>query len=141
MKKIKYLLLITVVLLTVGCFKSEKTYTYKAANTDEEIKVAIDTDFKLSETEPVKVTKGDEEVASIIFITKTNYEEVKVLLEDKTLNAIKNGKQDNNEYYIYKVKEDYNYVLLIDGSNTGVAITAKSEDMINKIADVIKFSK
>ena len=141
MKKIKYLLLISILALTVGCFKSDKEYTYKAANTKEDIKVTINSDYKLSDSEPIKVTKGDEEVASIIFITKTNFDEVKALFADKTLVALKEGKNGNNEFYMYKVSEDYNYLIAIDGTTTAAAITAKSEDTINKITEIIKFSK
>ncbi len=100
MKKIKYLLLISILALTVGCFKSDKEYKYKAANTKEDIKVTINSDYKLSDSEPIKVTKGDEEVASIIFITKTNFDEVKALFADKTLVALKEGKNGNNELYM-----------------------------------------
>ena len=39
MKNIKYLLLVLLLVLTVGCFKSNKTYNYKTTNTGEDIKV------------------------------------------------------------------------------------------------------
>ena len=42
---------------------------------------------------------------------------------------------------MYKVNEDYNYIIAIDGTTTAAAITAKSEDTINKITEIIKFSK
>jgi hypothetical protein len=141
MKKIKYLFLISILVLTVGCFKSGKEYTYKSANTGEDIKVTISKDYSLSTEEPIKVTKNDQEVASIIFITKTNYDEVKALFADKTLVATKEGTKDNNEFYMYKVSDDYNYIVSIDGANTAAAITSKDEGELNKIADTIKFSK
>lgn len=141
MKKIKYLFLVALLILTVGCFKSDKTYEFKTTNTGENIKVTIDSSYKLSENEPVKITKGDEEVASLIFVTKTNFEEVKTLFDNNTLVAIDKGTKDNAEYFLYKVSDDYNYVILIDGTNSGAAITSKSEDTIKKIIEVIKFSK
>lgn len=141
MKKIKYLFLVALLILTVGCFKSDKTYEFKTTNTGENIKVTIDSSYKLSESEPVKITKGDEEVASLIFVTKTNFEEVKTLFDNNTLVAIDKGTKDNAEYFLYKVSDDYNYVILIDGTNSGAAITSKSEDTIKKIIEVIKFSK
>ena len=141
MKKIKYLFLVALLILTVGCFKSDKTYEFKTTNTRENIKVTIDSSYKLSESEPVKITKGDEEVASLIFVTKTNFEEVKALFDNNTLVAIDKGTKDNAEYFLYKVSDDYNYVILIDGTNSGAAITSKNEDTIKKIIEVIKFSK
>ncbi len=141
MKKIKYLFLVALLILTVGCFKSDKTYEFKTTNTGENIKVTIDSSYKLSESEPVKITKGDEEVASLIFVTKTNFEEVKTLFDNNTLVAIDKGTKDNAEYFLYKVSDDYNYVILIDGTNSGAAITSKSEDTIKKIIEEIKFSK
>ena len=141
MKKIKYLLLIAVIVLTVGCFKSDKTYEYKSTNTGETIKVTASKDYTLTESEPIKVTKGDEEVATIIFLTKENYEEVKGLFSDGTLKPIDQGKKDKNEYYLYKVSDDYNIIICIDGLNTGAAITTKSEELSKTIADDIKFSK
>ncbi len=141
MKKIKYLFLVALLILTVGCFKSDKTYEFKTTNTGENIKVTIDSSYKLSESEPVKITKGDEEVASLIFVTKTNFEEVKKLFDNNTLVAIDKGTKDNAEYFLYKVSDDYNYVILIDGTNSGAAITSKSEDTIKKSIEEIKFSK
>ncbi len=139
MRKVKYLLISLVLLLAVGCFKSDKTYEFKSTNTGETIKVTINKDYKLSENEPVKITKDDEEIASMIFITKDNYEELKGLFADKTLIAIEKG--DNDEFYLYKVGEDFNYVTIINDTTTGAAVTAKSEDVIKNIKDVIKFSK
>lgn len=139
MKKVKLLLISLVLLFAVGCFKNDKTYEFKSTNTGETIKVTIDKDYKLSENEPVKITKEDEEIASMIFITKDNYEELKGLFADKTLIAIEKG--DNDEFYLYKVGEDYNYVTIINDTTTGAAVTAKSEDVIKSIKDVIKFSK
>ena len=139
MRKVKYLLISLVLLLAVGCFKSDKTYEFKSTNTGETIKVTINKDYKLSENEPVKITKNDEEIASMIFITKDNYEELKGLFADKTLIAIEKG--DNDEFYLYKVGEDFNYVTIINDTTTGAAVTAKSEDVIKNIKDVIKFSK
>ena len=139
MRKVKYLLISLVLLLAVGCFKSDKTYEFKSTNTGETIKVTINKDYKLSENEPVKITKDDEEIASMIFITKDNYEELKGLFADKTLIEIEKG--DNDEFYLYKVGEDFNYVTIINDTTTGAAVTAKSEDVIKNIKDVIKFSK
>ncbi len=141
MKKLKYLLIIMLLLVTVGCFKKDKTYEFKAQNTSETIKLTVSNEYKLSEKEPIKVTKGEEELASIIFITKTNYEEVIKLFENKTLVPITQGKNGNNDYYLYKVSEEYNYIMLIDDSNTAVAMTTKSEETSKKLAEEIKFSK
>ena len=139
MKKVKYLLISLILLLAVGCFKSDKTYEFKSTNTGETIKVTIDKEYTLSDTEPVKITKGEEEVASMIFITKENYDELKGLFTDKTLIALEEG--TNGEYYLYKVSEDFNYVAVINDTKTGVAITAKAEDTLKNIKDAIKFSK
>lgn len=141
MKKVKYLLLIAIVVLAVGCFKKDKTYEYKSTNTGETIKVSASKDYTLTESEPIKVTKGNDEIASIIFITKENYEEVKKLFDDGTLKPIEQGKKDKNEFYLYKVGEEYNIVIGIDGANTSAAITTKSEEVTKTIADDIKFSK
>lgn len=141
MKKLRYLLIIMILLVTVGCFKTDKTYEYKAKNTDETIKVTVSDEYKLSEEEPIKVTKGEEELASIIFITKTNYEEVKKLFENKMIVPIEEGKEEKGEYYLYKVGEEFNYIRLIDDSNTGVAMTTKNEEVSKKLMEEIKYSK
>lgn len=141
MKKLRYFLIIMLLLVTVGCFKKDKTYEFKAKNTDEVIKVTISDEYKLSSEEPIKVTKGEEELASIIFITKTNYEEVKKLFDNKMIVPIEVGNKDKGEYYLYKVSEEYNFIRLIDNSNTAVAMTTKSEDVSKKLMEEIKFSK
>lgn len=141
MKKLRYFLIIMLLLVTVGCFKKDKTYEFKAKNTDEVIKVTISDEYKLSSEEPIKVTKGEEELASIIFITKTNYEEVKKLFDNKMIVPIEVGNKDKGEYYLYKVSEEYNFIRLIDNSNTAVAMTTKSEDVSKKLMEDIKFSK
>ena len=60
MKKLRYLLIIMLLLVTVGCFKTDKTYEYKAKNTDETIKVIVSDEYKLSEEEPIKVNELNE---------------------------------------------------------------------------------
>ena len=139
MRKIKILLISFILLLTVGCFKSDKTYEFKSTNTGETIKVTISNDYTLSDSEPIKFTKDNEEVASMIFITKENYEELKGLFADKTLVAIEEG--SNKEFYLYKVGEQYNYVTVISDTNTGAAITAKDEEVLKTIKNEIKLSK
>lgn len=140
MKKLKYLIIVLGLVLLVGCGVKEKTYEYTSDNTKEKIKVTISEEYTLTDSEPVKITKGDEE-ATLIFITKTNFEELKALFDNKTLVALDNGKNGDNEYYLYKVNEEYNYVLLINGTETGAALSSKSEDTTKKIAEKISFSK
>ena len=140
MKKIKYLVIALGLILLVGCGAKEKTYEYTSDNTKEKIKVTISDEYTLSEKEPVIIAKDGEEV-KLIFITKTNFEELKKLFDNKTLIAIENGKKGENEYYLYKVNEEYNYVLLINGTETGAALSSKSEETTKKIAEKISFSK
>lgn len=140
MKKIKYLIIALGLILLVGCGAKEKTYEYTSDNTKEKIKVTISDEYNLSEKEPVIIAKDGEE-AKLIFITKTNFEELKKLFDNKTLTAIENGKKGENEYYLYKVNEEYNYVLLINGTETGAALSSKSEETTKKIAEKISFSK
>ena len=140
MKKVKYLIIVLGLVLLVGCGVKEKTYEYTSENTKEKIKVTISDEYTLSESEPIKITKGDEE-ATLIFITKTNFEELKTLFDNKTLVSLDSGKKGDNEYYLYKVNEEYNYVLLINGTETGAALSSKSEDTTKKIAEKISFSK
>ncbi len=140
MKKIKYLIIALGLILLVGCGAKEKTYEYTSDNTKEKIKVTISDEYTLSEKEPVIIAKDGEEV-KLIFITKTNFEELKKLFDNKTLIAIENGKKGENEYYLYKVNEEYNYVLLINGTETGAALSSKSEETTKKIAEKISFSK
>lgn len=140
MKKIKYLIIALGLILLVGCGAKEKTYEYTSDNTKEKIKVTISDEYTLSEKEPVIIAKDGEE-AKLIFITKTNFEELKKLFDNKTLIAIENGKKGENEYYLYKVNEEYNYVLLINGTETGAALSSKSEETTKKIAEKISFSK
>ena len=140
MKKLKYVVICLLLVLVVGCGK-EKKYEYTSENTKEKVVVTVKGDYTLSDKEPVKVMSGEEEKATIIFITKENYDQLKELFNNKTLIAMEEGKKGSNEYYLYKVSDDYNFVLLINDSNTGVALTSKSEETTKKLADELSFSK
>ena len=140
MKKIKYLVAVLLLVLVVGCGKKATTYEFTSENTKEKIKVTI-SEYTLVEKEQViRVMNGETEEAKIIFITKTNYDELKTLLDNKTIIPIESGKKDSSDY-LYKVSEEYDYVAMIKDSESGVAISSKSEETIRKIIDVISFSK
>lgn len=128
MKKIKYLLLVMLIALTVtGCkVAKSKAYIYKVS-TGDKIKVEIKTNggYDLTSEVPIDFKKDGEVISSASFATAESYDsyynEVK---KNKDAKIIEDKETKNLKYFYYKYKNkdieetEYNYIIKIKNSDT-----------------------
>ena len=126
MKKAVVCLLSLVLVLTMltGC-ETYMAYTFSIDNGDS-IKVSLDTSdkFKISSEVPFTISQDGKELTHGSFIHGEAYDEYVQALEADEKSVISDsGVKDGNKYtyWIYN-GEEFNYVVLVEGSNTGVLL-------------------
>lgn len=128
MKKIIVLIVSFVLLmsLTTGCNTNfSKSYTFDV-ETGDSIKVELDAtdDYDLSSEMPFAISCDDEVLSQGTFIFAEEYEEyVEAVLSDENAKLLDSGKKDGNDYYFWSYKDsEWNYVIKIKDSNTGIVL-------------------
>lgn len=136
------LLLILVFVLTACNFGTRRSYTFEV-ETGDNIKVTLDNIDKYSLSQKngtFIVSKDDQTISQGVFLTDEMYNQYKDLIDKNENNVILNketGKKDDNEYIYYETKgksgTEYNYVVMINDSHTGVIIgsTVSKEEAQN----------
>lgn len=128
MKKMLAALVALVCVLTVlaGCTTSSSmSYTYSVDNGDS-VKVTLDTSdkYRISSKLPFTITCDGETLTQGTFIQGEAYSEyINAVERDEKAYVLDSGTKDGNEYefWVYDNSE-YNYVIRIGGSNTGVLL-------------------
>lgn len=129
MKKVLALVLSAVLLI---CFltacsntKSSKAYTFTVDNGNK-IKVALNTEdnYDLSSEVPFTISCDGKTLSQGSFILADAYQQyVSVVNTDENAKLIDSGTKDGNEYIFWSYNDsEYNYAILIKGSNTGVVL-------------------
>lgn len=127
MKKIlSFLSSVAIIFLLVGC-TTTKSYTFKV-ETKDNVKITIKTNngYDISSDVPFELTKNKEVVSSGFFITIDSYDAYKNLVNNNSkVEVIENNSNDDIEYIFYKYdtnSTEYNYIIKIKNSNTGIVI-------------------
>ena len=147
MRKLFYLLVISsIIFLLVGC-TTTKYYTYKINNGDK-IKITIKTNngYDINYNTPFELSKNKEIISYGFFIDSDEFEKYKELGNDNNkFEMIENNSNDDIEYIFYKYNTDsteYNYVIKIKNSNTGIAIANNiSLDSAKDMFEHLNFKK
>lgn len=128
MKKVLAIVLSVVLLvcLFTGCTtKSSKTYTFTVDNGDK-IKVTLDTtdNYDITSEVPFAITCDGKTLSQGSFVLAESYQQyVSVVNTDENAQMIDSGTKDGNEYIFWCYNgSEYNYAILIKGSNTGIVI-------------------
>lgn len=112
-------------LLTACSTKSSKAYTFTVDNGDK-IKVALNTEdnYDLSSEVPFTISCDGKTLSQGSFILAESYQQyVNVVNTDENAKLIDSGTKDGNEYIFWSYNDsEFNYAILIKGSNTGVVI-------------------
>lgn len=116
--------LICVVTMVAGC-KTTLAYTFNVDNGDV-IKISMDTtdQYKMTSDVPFTISKDGQDLTQGTFIHGEAYEQyVNVVNTDDKAVLLDSGTKDGNEYvfWCYDGKE-YNYAIMVSGSNTGVIL-------------------
>ncbi len=118
--------LLCVIAMLSGCaVTSSKTYVFSVDNGDS-IKIQLDTTngYNLSSDIPFVITHNNEEEAQGSFIKGEAYEQfVTAANQDPKAKVLDSGEKDGNPYVFWSYNgEEFNYVIMIEGSNTGVVL-------------------
>ncbi len=115
-----------VAVLAVGCTTSSSmSYTFSVDNGDT-VKVTLDTSdkYKMTSDVPFTISQDGKELSHGTFIQGEAYEQyANVVQTDEKAVLLDSGTKDGNDYifWCYDGKE-YNYVIQIAGSNTGMIL-------------------
>jgi hypothetical protein len=157
MKKITALILFVGLLMSLftGCHLNRETRQNYRTNqfksftfnveTGDRVKVKLDTsdDYNLSSELPFTISCDDETLSQGTFIFVEAYEEyVDAVRSDENAEPLDSGTKDGNEYYFWCYKDsEWNYVIKIKDSNTGVLLgNPVSEESAKECFDRLTFS-
>lgn len=119
------LALVCVLAMVTGCnFHSSISYTFSIDNGDS-IEVELDTTDKYSMTSdvPFTVTLDGEAQSYGTFIHSDVYPEYANIGEAENTQVLDSGTKDGNQYIFWCFDgKEYNYAILVEGSNTGVLL-------------------
>lgn len=118
--------LVCVAALAVGCTTSSSlSYTYTVDNGDS-VKVTLNTTdkYKITSSVPFKIMHDGEELTQGTFIHGDAYEQYKsVVQNDEKSVLLDSGTKDGHEYVFWCYDGmEYNYVVKIADSNTGILL-------------------
>lgn len=122
-------LIVITVMALVGCkTTTSKSYTY-SVETGDEIVLKLDTsgDYDITYEIPFKITKGEESLSQGTFIKGEAYSiYVESIDDEPQAEVIDSGTKGECEFTMWKFNAadhtEYNYVILINNSNTGVLL-------------------
>ena len=147
MKHLKrfFVLAITSMLL-VGC-TTNKAYTWKV-ETGDNIKVSLKTNdgYDINSNNPFEISKDEKTVTYGIFVTMDTYNQYKNLIpNDSKSRVIEQDNKNGLEYIFYEYSgntKEYNYVIKINDSNTGIILTnSTSEEEAKNIFSKLTITK
>ena len=134
MKKILSIVLIMIAVLPIltGCTASTfKSYTYKV-ETGDKIKIKMDTNdgYDLSKDLPFTISKDDTELSKGTFLKEEGYSYYDAAIKnDKLAKVIDSGTKDKIDYTFYTFNNtEYNYLIKVKDSKTGLIIVNKNSD-------------
>lgn len=136
MKKSLIILLICIIL--TGC-ESYKKILFKV-QTGDNIEITLNTNdnYDISYKSPIEFNKDNNLIAYGIFITIDTYNEYIDSINSDII--IEKNSNNNIEYIFYKNDNEYNYIIKIKNSNTGLIITS-SEEEISELFKRINITK
>ena len=120
-------MLLVFMLFATGCGSSKTTvsYTYKV-ETGDDITLSLVTNdgYGLTSDLPFVISKDNEEFSQGTFIAAEYYDEyVDSVSNDENAKIIDEGDKDNYSYVMWNYGDsEYNYVIKIKNTNTGILI-------------------
>lgn len=146
MKKVLGLIVfVGALLLTVTGCTSTKSFTWDVT-TGDSIKIKLDSTggYDITSELPFTISKDDETLSQGTFITIDGYNQYLDAVEkDSTAKVIDSGSKNGITYTFYSVNNsEFNYVIKIDGSNTGVLLgNPNSQAEAEEVFGRLTFSK
>lgn len=143
MKKILSMIVFSllVVMTITGC-ASTKSYTY-SVQTGDKVKIELNTSngHDITSNLPFTISKDDKTLSQGTFITIDGYNQyVNAVNNDSKASIIENGSKDGITYIFYSYNDsEFNYIIKIDGSNTGILLgnsnsKQEAKDCFNRLS-------
>lgn len=138
------LAIVGVMLLTLtGCTKS-RSYTF-IVETGDKVKVQLNTTdgYDLSSDLPFTISKDGNTLSQGTFITTDGYNQyIDVVNSDSNARILDSGTKDGISYTFYSYNDsEFNYVIKIDGSNTGILLgNSNSQEEAKKCFELLTFT-
>lgn len=120
-------LIVVVMLFVTGCGDSKKTvsYTYKV-ETGDNIKISLTTNdgYELTSDIPFVISKDKKELSQGTFISAEYYTAyVDSVKNDEKAEIIDEGTKSDCSYVMWNYNDsEFDYVVMINGTNTGILI-------------------
>ena len=120
-------LIVVVMLFVTGCGDSKTTvsYTYKV-ETGDNIKISLTTNdgYELTSDIPFVISKDKKELSQGTFISTEYYTAyVDSVKNDEKAKIIDEGTKSDCSYVMWNYNDsEFNYVVMINGTNTGILI-------------------
>ncbi len=147
MKKLFSILFSAIIIFLLSGCTTTKSYTFKVT-TNDNIKITLRTNngYDISSDVPFELKKNKEIISYGFFITIESYNEYQDLINNNDkVELIENNSNDDIDYLFYKYDTDipeYNYVIKIKNSNTGMIIANNiSLDSAKDMFEHLSFKK
>lgn len=131
MKKIRrngicFILSVFLLTLLSGCSaSSSKAFTF-SVDTGDSVQVRLDTSdgYDLSSDVPFVISHEEKPLSQGAFMPRESYEQFVVAIEsDENAVLLDSGTKDGNDYIFWSYNDsEFDYAILIDGSNTGIVL-------------------
>lgn len=136
--------LCAIVLMVTGC-STTKSYTFKVETGDKiEIKLNTNDNYDITSELPFAISKNDEVLSQGTFITIDSYNQyISAINKGNNTKIIESKTKNGLEYTFYSYNNsEYNYVIKIVGSNTGLLIgNPISEESAKECFDRLTITK
>ena len=145
MKKLKLMCIILIALFMITGCTTSKSYTYQV-ETGDTIKIQLDTTdgYDISSDLPFTISKDGETLSQGTFITIDQYNQyLEAIRQDSKVVILDSGSKDGIHYTFYAYdNSEYNYIIQIDDSNTGVLLgNPNSKEEAEACFTLISFHK
>ena len=120
-------LLMTVMFLFTGCGNSKTSLSYSySVETGDKVTISINTSdgYSISSDVPFTISKDKEELSQGTFITAESYSAyVDSVKADSNAEIIDEGTKGDCSYVMWNYNNsEYNYVIMLEGTNTGILL-------------------
>lgn len=137
-------IIVLLMFILTGCTTS-MSYTFKV-ETGDTIKIKLDTTngHSINSELPFKITKDGKTLSQGMFINMNGYDQyITGVNNSNSVKIIDKGTKNGVEYTFYSYNNtEYNYIIKISGSNTGVLLgNNQSQEIAEECFKLLTFSK
>ena len=136
-------ILLSMIVLATGC-TTTKSYTFKVETGDNiEVKLDASDGYDITSDLPFTISKDGEDLSQGTFITLDGYDYyITGVNNNSDAKIIDSGTKNGLEYTFYSYDSEYNYIIKVKDSNTGLVIgNIVSEESAKECFDRLTITK